>query len=75
LTGEIVAVGGAIVLFLVFHEVYLSPARSALVFAIGMPGILLIAMGAVIAVVLGIHLAAAPRHFRRTGSAGFRRRS
>jgi hypothetical protein len=66
LTGEIVAIAGAIVLFLVFHEVYLSPARSAVIFAFGMPGILLIAMGAVIAFVLGVHLAVAPRLASRT---------
>jgi hypothetical protein len=68
MTGEVVAIAGAIVLFLVFHEVYLSPARSALVFTVGMPGVLIIAMGAVIALVFGIHLLGTPRHAVRTWS-------
>jgi hypothetical protein len=74
LAGAIIALAGAATFAFVFYQGLKPPVASHLMFAIGMPGALLIAMASLIAFVFGVHLTVAPRTAARRWTPGIRRR-
>ena len=75
LAGALIAAIGALVFSAVFYQGFRAPLNDHLMFAIGMPGVLIIGMLGLIAFVFGVHLyGAAPRHAARVWPLGVRSR-